>query len=241
MEYADAGDLGHHIKRQKEVEKKLFSEKQVRNWLVQITLALRYLHTKVRVLHRDIKPQNIFMTSNNLLKLGDFGISKILSNENDFASTQIGTPINICPEMVSGQPYDFKSDIWSLGCVTYEMCCQKPAFYAPSLDEIMNNIKAARYAPIPSMYTKTLSDLIRVMLKVDPKGRPTAYQLATCEALSDDLQFQLNFYKTLPVSSSSSGASSDSAEGGTRNSISSAMSGEATTSGVYSGEIRPQD
>ena len=105
----------------------------------------------------------------------------------------------------------------------------------------MNNIKAARYAPIPSMYTKTLSDLIRVMLKVDPKGRPTAYQLATCEALSDDLQFQLNFYKTLPVSSSSSGASSDSAEGGTRNSISSAMSGEATTSGVYSGEIRPQD
>ena len=78
MEYADAGDLGHHIKRQKEVEKKLFPEKQVRNWLVQINLALRYLHTKVRVLHRDIKPQNIFMTRNNLLKLGDFGISKIL-------------------------------------------------------------------------------------------------------------------------------------------------------------------
>ena len=46
----------------------------------------------------------------------------------DFASTQIGTPINICPEIVSGQPYDFKSDIWSLGCVTYEICSQRPAF-----------------------------------------------------------------------------------------------------------------
>ena len=78
MEYADAGDLGNHIKRQKEEAKTYFPEKKVRNWLVQLALALRYLHTKVRVLHRDIKPQNIFMTSTNLLKLGDFGVSKIL-------------------------------------------------------------------------------------------------------------------------------------------------------------------
>lgn len=241
MEFADAGDLGNHIKRQKEEKKTHFEEKEVRNWLVQLTLALRYLHTKVRVLHRDIKSHNIFMTSNNLLKLGDFGISKLLSADNDFASTQIGTPLNICPEMVSGQSYDFKSDIWSLGCVTYELCSLKPAFQASSFEEIMTNIKASRYPPIPSLYTKTLSDLIRVMLKVDPKSRPTAYQLATCEALAEDLQHQLDFLKTLPVSSSSSGASSDSAGGTTRNSCSSVVSGEATTSGVYSGEIRPLD
>jgi len=242
MEYADAGDLGYHIKRQKEEVKTFFLEKEVRNWLVQLTLALRYLHTKVRVLHRDIKTQNIFMTSNNLLKLGDFGVSKILSPGNDFALTQIGTPLNVCPEMVSGQPYDFKSDIWGLGCVTYEMCSQKHAFQAASIEEIMKNIKAARYPPIPSMYSKNLSDLIRVMLKVDPKSRPTAYQLATCEALAEDLQHQLDFVKKLPVGSSSSGASSDSAGGATRNSCASVISGEATTSsGVYSGEIRPQD
>ena len=61
------------------------------------------------------------------------------------------------------------------------------SFSAASLEEIMKNIRAARYPPIPSTYSKTLSDLIRVMLKVDPKSRPTAYQLATCEALADDL------------------------------------------------------
>jgi len=239
MEYADAGDLGNHIKRQKEEMKTFFAESQVRNWMVQLALALRYLHTKVRVLHRDIKPQNIFMSSTNLLKLGDFGVSKILSPGIDFASTQIGTPINICPEIVSGQPYDFKSDIWSLGCVTYEICSQRPAFQAASLEEIMKNIRAARYPPIPSTYSKTLSDLIRVMLKVDPKSRPTAYQLATCEALADDLEHQLELIKNLPVSSSSSGASSDSAGGATRNSCASVVSGEATTSfGVYSGELR---
>ena len=78
MEYADAGDLCNHIKKQKEDVKSFFPEKQVRNWLVQLCLALKYLHTKVRVLHRDIKPSNIFMTSMKLLKLGDFGVSKIL-------------------------------------------------------------------------------------------------------------------------------------------------------------------
>ena len=83
MEYADAGDLGNHIKRQKEEMKTFFAESQVRNWMVQLALALRYLHTKVRVLHRDIKPQNIFMSSTNLLKLGDFGVSKILRWDDD--------------------------------------------------------------------------------------------------------------------------------------------------------------
>ena len=112
-------------------------------------------------------------------------------------------------------------------------------FSAASLEEIMKNIRAARYPPIPSTYSKTLSDLIRVMLKVDPKSRPTAYQLATCEALAEDLEHQLELIKNLPVSSSSSGASSDSAGGATRNSCASVVSGEATTSsGVYSGELR---
>ena len=76
MEYADAGDLGNHIKRQKEEAKTYFPEKKVRNWLVQLALALRYLHTKVRVLHRDIKPQNICIDYFNQIKIIDFGISR---------------------------------------------------------------------------------------------------------------------------------------------------------------------
>ena len=78
MEYADCGDLSAHIKRQKDEVKTLFQETQVRNWLVQLGFALQYLH-KMRIMHRDLKPANVFMTSSKLLKLGDFGVSKVLA------------------------------------------------------------------------------------------------------------------------------------------------------------------
>ena len=175
MEYADAGDMHGHIKKQRDEVQKHFTEPQVRNWLVQMALALQYLH-KIRVMHRDIKTQNIFMTSSNILKLGDFGVSKILSPDMEFASTAIGTPTNLCPEIANGQKYDFKSDIWSLGCVIYEICGLKPAFASKSWEEMLHKIRNASYAAIPNSYSVTLSDLIRVMLKVDPGKRPTAYQ-----------------------------------------------------------------
>ncbi len=174
MEFADEGDLDQHIKHQRDVIKQPFQESLVRNWLgkqpflliwktcgvcltifisVQLALALQYLHTKVRVMHRDLKTQNIFMTSAKLLKLGDFGVSKMLDPGINYAKTSIGTPVNICPEIVNGQPYDFKSDIWSLGCVIYEICQQRPAFQYPSLEEIVKNIKAAKYTPIPNAFS----------------------------------------------------------------------------------------
>ena len=110
-------------------------------------------------------------------KLGDFGVSKILSPDLEFASTAIGTPTNLCPEIANGQKYDFKSDIWSLGCVIYEICSLKPAFASKSWEEMLLKIRNATYAPIPNNYSVILSDLIRVMLKVDPGRRPTAYQV----------------------------------------------------------------
>ena len=109
---------------------------------------------------------------------------------------------------------------------------------AANFEEIMKNIKAARYPPIPAVYSETLSDLIRVMLKVEPKRRPTATNIATCDALAEDLEHQLEFSQSLAMGSSSSGASSDSAGAMTRNSVASMASGEATSSGVYSGELR---
>ena len=226
MEYADAGDMNVHIKRQREVQL-FFAEAQVRNWLVQLSLALQYLH-KIRVMHRDIKTQNIFMTSTKLLKLGDFGVSKVLSPGKEFTETAIGTPTNLCPEIANGQKYDFKSDIWSLGCVVHEICCLKPAFQSKSWEEMLKKIRTASYPPIPSSYSVTLSDLIRVMLKVDPARRPTAYQVATCNALKDDFESHLEHVKKLPASSRMSDQSSDSA---TKNSCSSRGSGDGTSSG----------
>ena len=88
MEYADSGDLHAHIKRQKDEVKKDFVESQVRNWLVQLGFALQHLH-KMRIMHRDLKPANVFMTTTKLLKLGDFGVSKVLDANTHFAQTQV--------------------------------------------------------------------------------------------------------------------------------------------------------
>ena len=165
--------------------------------------------------------------------LFNFAISRLLYALDSKIS---GTPINLCPEIVNGKVYDFKSDIWGLGCVIHEICSLRHPFQSNSFNETMLKITSGNYDPIPSSYSTTLSDLIRVMLKVDPSRRPTAYQLATCQALKEDLEKQLELIKNLPSSSRSSDASS---EGGTKNSCSSMGSGEAnSSSGVYSGELK---
>ena len=96
MEFADAGDLSMLIKRQKEQVRQLFKEADVLSWLVQIAFALQYIHKK-HILHRDLKTQNIFLTSQNLIKIGDFGISKSLNHTLDLATTAIGTPHYLSP------------------------------------------------------------------------------------------------------------------------------------------------
>ena len=160
------------------------------------------------------------------------------SPETNYAQTQIGTPTHISPELVSGKAYDFKSDIWGLGCIVYEMCCQKPPFIAKGLNEIFVKIQNADYAPISNAYSQTLSDLIRIMLKVDPNRRPTAYQIVTSGALKKDLEMYIDYVKTLPkASGSSDGSGNDFLLPGTRSSCSSMGSGEATSSGVFSEEM----
>ena len=119
----------------------------MRNYFVQITFALQYLHKK-SILHRDLKTQNIFMAKNGMLKLGDFGISRTLSHENDFATTGIGTPQYLSPEICRQQKYDYKSDIWSLGCVLYEMCALRKACFSAILHQFQFNSLTLRFQVI---------------------------------------------------------------------------------------------
>ena len=144
----------------------------------------------------------------------------IFSPDTNYAQTQIGTPTHISPELVSGEAYDFKSDIWGLGCIIYEICCQKPPFLSKNLNDIFIKIKNADYAAIPTAYSAILSDLIRIMLKVDPTSRPTAYQLLTSRALKEDLDLYMDFVKKMPHGSGSSdgSAGTDLPHPGTRNS-----------------------
>ncbi|XP_046543199.1 serine/threonine-protein kinase Nek6-like [Haliotis rubra] len=175
MEYADGGDLQKKIQDQKGIH---LSKEIVFDWFVQIVFALKYIHGK-NILHRDLKPQNVFLTSQNIVKLGDFGISRILRNSMDHAVTTIGTPFYLSPEICQKQPYNHKSDLWALGCILYEMCCLRVPFDAPSLASLVLKIVEAKYEPVPSHYGPLIEDLVSVLLSPNPDKRPSAEQLLT--------------------------------------------------------------
>lgn len=132
MDYAEKGDLSKKIKEAK-INGETFDHQQIFDWFCQLSLALKHIHAK-KVLHRDLKCQNIFLTKDNKVKLGDFGISKVLESTHDFAKTSLGTPYYLSPEVCMGQRYDYKSDTWMLGCILYEMCTLRRPFEGESLN-----------------------------------------------------------------------------------------------------------
>ncbi|KAJ8606278.1 hypothetical protein CTAYLR_010324 [Chrysophaeum taylorii] len=170
MQFADGGDLAAQIK-QAAKQRKLFGESKILHWFVQMALGLHYMHSN-RVLHRDLKTQNIFLLGNGRLVLGDLGISKVLEGTMDFAQTCIGTPYYMSPEIFKNKPYNQKSDIWALGCVLYEMTTLNHAFDANSLNGLACKIIKGRYPPIATRYSKHLRDLIGAMLSTAPSQRP---------------------------------------------------------------------
>ena len=136
-----------------------------------MALGLHYMHAS-RVLHRDLKTQNIFLLGNGRLVLGDLGVSKVLEGTMDFAQTSVGTPYYMSPEIFKNKPYNHKSDIWALGCVLYEMTTLNRPFDANSLNALAIKIVKGRYPPISSRYTRSLNEVIAAMLSTNPSGRP---------------------------------------------------------------------
>ena len=104
------------------------------------------------MLHRDLKSQNIFLLGNGRLVLGDLGISKVLDGTMDFAQTCIGTPYYMSPEIFKNKPYSYKSDVWALGCLLYEMTTLTHAFDAQSLNGLAQKIIKGRYPPVHAKY-----------------------------------------------------------------------------------------
>lgn len=199
MDYADKGDLQSKIKTQK----KAFPESQILDWFTQICLAIKHIHDK-KILHRDLKSGNIFLTGDGKIKLGDFGIAKCLESTFDKAKTLVGTPYYLSPEIVQDKPYSFKSDIWSLGILLYEMTMLKMPFEASSLPTLSLKIVRGNYSPIASTVSKELKGLIQSLLQVDIKNRPTIYELLRHPALKNriksflnDTEFQREFNHTV--------------------------------------------
>ena len=173
MDYADGGDLGKIIANKKRGS---FPEEQILDWFVQICLAIKYLHDR-KIMHRDLKPQNVFLSSGDIVKLGDFGISKAFDHTGDMAKTAIGTPLYCSPEICLGHKYNEKSDIWSLGCILYELASLRRPFMGTNIGEIMRKIMTNNPRPIPSQYSPEFRELINMMLKKNPNERASIYDI----------------------------------------------------------------
>ncbi|KAF4587127.1 NEK protein kinase [Ophiocordyceps camponoti-floridani] len=134
------------------------------------------------ILHRDLKPENVFLGEDNSVKLGDFGLSKMIKSH-DFASTYVGTPFYMSPEICAAEKYTLKSDIWSLGCIIYELCVREPPFNAKTHFQLVQKIKEAKVPPLPDVYSHELGQVIRDCLRLNPDRRPDTAQLLNLPAV----------------------------------------------------------
>jgi NIMA (never in mitosis gene a)-related kinase len=144
MEYADKGDLYQKIVHLKKIGC-LIEEIDAWKIFIQMVRGLKSLHD-LKILHRDLKSANIFLFSDGTAKIGDLNVSKVA--QKGLGYTQTGTPYYASPEVWNENPYDNKSDIWSLGCVTYEMLTLHPPFRAKDMEELYNRVIKGQYKKI---------------------------------------------------------------------------------------------
>jgi len=185
MEYADKGDLFQLITERKKT-KNYFTEQEIWKVFIQLLKGLKALHD-LKILHRDIKSANVFLFQGGICKLGDLNVSKVARK--GLGYTQTGTPYYASPEVWEEKPYDNKSDVWSLGCVIYEMITLRPPFQAKSMEELYKKVMRGMYPRISSKFSEDLSDAIKLMIQVESGARPNCEELLKMPMISKRIEF----------------------------------------------------
>ena len=191
MEYADDGDLESKINYNK-MNKLFFDESTIWKISIQILKGLKYLHDN-NIIHRDLKSANIFLMKNGLIKIGDLNVSKL--SKIGSANTHTGTPYYSSPEIWIDKPYNNKTDIWSVGCIIYEMCNLNPPFRGTSLINLYNNIQKGEYKNIHSFYSKDLKFVISQMIIVEPNKRISCDKLLELNVIQSKMKDLENLNK----------------------------------------------
>ena len=195
MRHCDGGDLASLTWRAKRRNER-FPESQLQLWLAQLLSALAYLHGK-RVIHRDVKPGNVFLTSDGDVRLGDFGLARVNDasvKDDNQASSAVGTPHFMSPEILKGDKYGFAADVWSLGCVAYELTTLRQPFTAFNMDGLKRKILTSQPAGFNRpgkegeedalLYGEGWRSIVRSMLRKAPEDRPSANELLSGQYMS---------------------------------------------------------
>ena len=189
MEFADNGDLYQKIVEHKK-KAMFFEESEIWRIFIQLVNGLKALHD-LKILHRDLKSANVFLYTNGDAKIGDLNVSKV--TRAGVGHTQTGTPYYASPEVWKDSPYDNKSDIWSLGCVLYEMIALKPPFRAQDMEGLYKRVIKGQYSRIPDRFSNDLFQIVQFLLQVNPKLRPSCEQILNHPII----QKRIEYFKSL--------------------------------------------
>jgi len=189
MDYAEGGDLHNRIALTRKAGQ-TFAEAQVVRWITQASLALKHIHER-HVLHRDLKSQNLFLTGSGRLRIGDFGIAKVLDSTNAFAKTTIGTPYYLSPEICQERPYSWSSDVWALGCILFEVAALRVPFDAPNIRALVTKITRGPTPAVPSRYSPELQRLCGDLLQREEKRRPSSVDVLKYPIIQTEIRAML--------------------------------------------------
>lgn len=185
MEYAEGGTLSEKI-MYASYKSQPFDKETILSWTAQIILGVMLMHSK-NILHRDLKCQNLFLTKDGILKIGDFGISKKLETMSRLCETNVGTPYFMAPEVCKGEPYGEKADVWAIGCILFELALLRKPFDADSIGGVFEKII---HKPLDLSGEELDTDirmLITAMLDKDPTRRPSIWDLSNYPCINDKI------------------------------------------------------